>query len=64
VTAVGSITLVAPDLNGAAVGIAAIGAAFLAEALILGLRLVYCCREEGNLFARRTRGNAPSMDSK
>jgi progressive ankylosis protein len=58
VTAVGSITLIAPDLNGAAVGIAAIGAAFLAEALILGLRLIYCCREEGNLFARGTRGNA------
>ena len=58
VTAVGSITLIAPDLNGAAVGIAAIGAAFLAEALILGLRLIYCCREEGNLFARGTRANA------
>jgi len=52
VTAVGSVTLVAPELNGAAVGIAAIGAAFLTEALILGLRLVYCLREAGPLFAR------------
>ena len=56
VTAVGSVTLVAPDLNGAAVGIAAIGAAFLTEALILGLRLVYCLREAGPLFARERRG--------
>jgi Na+-driven multidrug efflux pump len=55
VTAVGSVTLVAPDLNGAAVGIAAIGAAFLTEALILGLRLVYCLREAGPLFARERR---------
>lgn len=36
VTAVGSVTLLAPNLNGAAVGVAAIGAAFLAEAAILG----------------------------
>jgi Na+-driven multidrug efflux pump len=36
VTAVGSVTLIAPNLNGAAVGVAAIGGAFLAEALILG----------------------------
>jgi Na+-driven multidrug efflux pump len=55
VTAVGSVTLIAPDLNGAAVGIAAIGAAFLTEALILGLRLVYCLREAGPLFARERR---------
>lgn len=52
VTAVGSVTLIAPNLNGAAVGVAAVGAAFLAEALILGLRLVYCNRETGPLFAR------------
>jgi hypothetical protein len=51
VTAVGSVTLIAPDLNGAAVSIAAIGAAFPPEALILGLRLVYCLRETGPLFA-------------
>jgi hypothetical protein len=55
VTAVGSVTLIAPDLNGAAVGIAAIGAAFLTEALILGARLVYCMREAGPLFARERR---------
>ena len=55
VTAVGSVTLIAPDLNGAAVGIAAIGAAFLTETLILGLRLVYCLREAGPLFTRERR---------
>jgi Na+-driven multidrug efflux pump len=60
VTAVGSVTLIAPDLNGAAVGIAAIGAAFLTEALILGARLVYCSREAGPLFARETRPSTPS----
>jgi Na+-driven multidrug efflux pump len=52
VTAVGSVTLIAPNLNGAAVGVAAVGAAFLTEALILGLRLIYCNRETGPLFAR------------
>ena len=52
VTAVGSVTLIAPNLNGAAVGVAAVSAAFLTEALILGLRLVYCHREAGPLFAR------------
>ena len=50
VTAVGSVTLIAPNLNGAAVGVAAVGAAFLTEALILGLRLIYCNRETGPLF--------------
>jgi Na+-driven multidrug efflux pump len=50
VTAVGSITLIAPNLNGAAVGVAAVGAAFLTEALILGVRLMYCNREKGPLF--------------
>jgi len=50
VTAVGSITLIEPNLNGAAVGVAAVGAAFLTEALILGARLVYCYREAGPLF--------------
>ncbi len=39
VIAVGSVTLIAPDLNGAMVGIGAIGAAFLAEALVLGWRV-------------------------
>jgi Na+-driven multidrug efflux pump len=52
VTLVGSITLIAPNLNGAAVGVAAVGAAFLTEALILGLRLIYCNRETGPLFPR------------
>jgi Na+-driven multidrug efflux pump len=54
VTAVGSVTLIAPHLNGAAVGVAAVSAAFLTEALILGLRLVYCNREAGPLFARES----------
>jgi len=52
VTIVGSVTLIAPDLNGAAVGVAAIGAAFLTEMLILGLRLVHFKRTGGPLFAR------------
>jgi O-antigen/teichoic acid export membrane protein len=54
VTAVGSVTLIAPNLNGAAVGVAAVGAAFLTEALILGWRLVYCSRETGPLFPGET----------
>jgi O-antigen/teichoic acid export membrane protein len=52
VTAVGSVTLVAPHLNGAAVGVAAVGAAFLAEALILGWRVAYYMRTTGPLFPR------------
>jgi Na+-driven multidrug efflux pump len=60
VTAVGSVTLIAPDLNGAAVGIAAIGAAFLTEVVILGLRLVHYSRDAGNPFAReRSAGISP-----
>ena len=54
VTAVGSVTLVAPTLNGAAVGVAAVGAAFLAEALILGWRLAYFNRSVGPLFPRES----------
>jgi O-antigen/teichoic acid export membrane protein len=50
VTAVGSTTLIAPDLNGAAVGVAAIGAAFLAEALVLGWRLRQYSRSTGPIF--------------
>lgn len=50
VTAVGSVTLVAPDLNGAAVGVAAVGAAFLAEALILGWRVAKYRRSVGPIF--------------
>ena len=52
VTIVGSVTLIAPDLNGAAVGVAVIGAVFLTEMLILGLRLVHFKRTGGPLFAR------------
>jgi len=52
VIAVGSITLFVPHVNGAAIGVAAIGAAFLAEALILGWRLVYYSRETGPIFPR------------
>ena len=50
VTAVGSVTLIAPDLNGAAVGVAAIGAAFMTETLILGLRLAHFNRQKVALF--------------
>lgn len=56
VTAVGSVTLIAPELNGAAVGVAAIGAAFFTEAVILGVRLIYCNRETGPLFPRERLG--------
>ena len=54
VTIVGSVTLIAPDLNGAAVGVAAVGAAFLTEALILGWRLLHFNRKSGPLFARES----------
>jgi len=50
VIAVGSVTLIAPDLNGSAVGVAAIGCAFLAEVLILGWRLLRYSRTTGPLF--------------
>jgi Na+-driven multidrug efflux pump len=52
VTAVGSVTLIAPNLNGAAVGVAAVGAAFLAESLILGWRLLYFARSGEPMFPR------------
>ena len=60
VTAVGSVTLIAPDLNGAAVGVAAVGAAFLTEALILGWRLIYFNRKSGPLFAGESSTTARS----
>jgi len=50
VTAVGSVTLIAPNLNGAAVGVAAIGAAFLAEAAILGWHVRLHHRSSGPIF--------------
>jgi Na+-driven multidrug efflux pump len=50
VIAVGSVTLIAPHLNGAAVGVAAIGCAFLAEALILGWRVNKHRRSSGPIF--------------
>lgn len=52
VITVGSTTLIAPDINGAAVGVAAIGFAFLAEVLILGWRLLRYSRSSGPLFPR------------
>jgi O-antigen/teichoic acid export membrane protein len=52
VTAVGSVTLVAPDLNGAAVGVAAVGGAFLAEALILGWQVARYSRTHAAIFPR------------
>jgi len=54
VTAVGSVTLVAPELNGAAVGVAAVGAAFLAEALILGWRVARYNRSRAAIFPRES----------
>ncbi len=50
VVAVGSVTLIAPNLNGAAVGVAAVGCALLAEALILGWRVALYRRTAGPLF--------------
>jgi O-antigen/teichoic acid export membrane protein len=55
VIAVGSITLFAPNLNGAAVGVAAVGSAFLAEVLILGWRVARYSRTAGPIFPRETR---------
>jgi len=54
VIAVGSVTLIAPGLNGAAVGVAAVGAAFLAEALILGWRVTRYSRTTGPIFPRES----------
>jgi progressive ankylosis protein len=52
VTAVGSVTLIAPTLNGAAVGVAAVGAAFVAETLILGWQVARFSRSQGAIFPR------------
>ena len=54
VITVGSVTLVAPDLNGAAVGVAAVGCAFLAEVLILGWRVTRYSRTKGPIFPHET----------
>jgi Na+-driven multidrug efflux pump len=54
VIAVGSVTLIAPNLNGAAVGVAAVGCAFLAEVLILGWQVALYRRTTGPLFPRET----------
>lgn len=53
VLAVGCVTLVAPNLNGAVVGIAAIGCAFLAEALLLGWCVRQHSRTVTDLFPTR-----------
>lgn len=53
VIAVGSVTLIAPNLNGAMVGIGAIGAAFLAEALVLGWRVRQVMASGETLFPAR-----------
>jgi len=54
VFAVGSVTLFAPNLNGAAVGVAAVGFAFLAEVLILGWQVTLYSRTPGPIFPRET----------
>jgi len=59
VTAVGSVTLLSPHLNGAAVGVSAIGAAFLAESLILGWQVARLRRSSGPLFPRELTGADP-----
>jgi O-antigen/teichoic acid export membrane protein len=58
VVSVGSLTLVAPTLNGAMVGIAAIGAAFLAEALLLGWQVRKYSATKGPLFPREAAATA------
>jgi len=50
VVAVGSVTLFEPGLNGAVVGIAAVGCAFLAEALLLGWQVSRYNMAAGPLF--------------
>jgi Na+-driven multidrug efflux pump len=54
VVAVGSVTLFAPNLNGAAVGVAAVGCAFLAEVLILGWTVRLHARTTGPIFPHET----------
>ena len=54
VFAAGSITLFAPNLNGAAVGVAAIGCAFLSEVLILGWCVKLHSRSAGPIFPQET----------
>ena len=58
VAAVGSITLVAPTLNGAVVGVAAIGCAFLSEALVLGWQVARYSRAAGPMFPQRAEREA------
>ncbi|MFC1816976.1 MATE family efflux transporter [Thermodesulfobacteriota bacterium] len=50
ITIVGSITLLFPNLNGAAVGVLAMGSAFVAESLVLGWRLYVEIRKPGSVF--------------
>ena len=52
---VGSVTLISPNLNGAAVGVAAVGCAFLAEVLILGWRVRHYSRSKGPIFPHEMR---------
>ena len=52
VAAVGSVTLISPDLNGAAVGVAAVGAAFLAETAILGWKVALLAKSTEALFPK------------
>ena len=55
VFAVGCVTLIAPGLNGAAVGVTAVGCAFLAEALILGWRVRHYSHTPGPIFPQEQR---------
>jgi O-antigen/teichoic acid export membrane protein len=58
VLSVGGLTLVTPNINGAMVGIAAIGAAFLAEALLLGWQVRKYSAAKGPLFPREAAATA------
>jgi hypothetical protein len=50
IAVVGSTTLFFPNLNGAVVGVMAMGSAFTAESLVLGWRLYVQLRKPGPLF--------------
>jgi Na+-driven multidrug efflux pump len=59
VVAVGSTSLIWPDLNGAVVGIGAISAAILAEGLLLGWAVKTYSALPGSLLSPRREGKAP-----
>jgi Na+-driven multidrug efflux pump len=51
IAAVGSMTLIFPNLNGTIVGVLALSASFIAESLVLGWRLYVRFRKPGQMFS-------------